>query len=133
MSKMKKRILVITGAVILIGLLIGGKYLLDVQNYKDDIAAIQIEQIDLANVPDGSYEGSYDVNFIKVKVRVDVKDHAITNIELLQHENGKGAPAEAIISEVISAQTLDVDTVSGATNSSKMILKSIETAINSAK
>ncbi len=133
MSKTKKRILVITGAAILIGLLIGGKYLLDVQNYKDDIAAIQIEQIDLANVPDGSYEGAYDVNFIKVKVMVDVKDHTITDIELLQHENGKGAPAEAIIPEVISAQSLDVDTVSGATNSSKMILKSIEIAMDNAK
>lgn len=69
-------------------------------------------------MPYGSYDGAYDLNFTKVKVRVDLKDHAITNIELLQHENGKGAPDEAIISKVIHAQWLDVDAVSGASNSS---------------
>lgn len=131
--KTKKKILIVVAVVVLIGLGIGAKLLLDVQSYQNQIAALQVNEIDLAKVPDGSYEGAYDANLIKVKVLVEVKDHAISNIELLQHENGKGAPAEAIIPEVIKAQSLDVDAVSGATNSSKVILKSIELAINSAE
>ncbi len=131
--KTKKKILIVVAIIVLIGLGIGAKLLLDVQSYQNQIAALQVNEIDLAKVPDGSYEGSYDTYFIKVKVRVEVKDHAISNIDLLQHENGKGASAEAIIPEVIQAQSLDVDAVSGATNSSKVILKSIELAINSAK
>ena len=85
--------------------------------------------IDLSNVADGTYEGVYDADLIQVKVAVEVKDHNIKSIDLLQHDNGKGAPAEAVIPEVIASQSLEVDTVSGATNSSKVILKSIEIAI----
>lgn len=131
--KTKKKILVVVTAVLLIGLAIGAKFMLDVQSYQNQIAAMQISEIDLSNVPDGIYEGSYDADLIKVKVLVDVKDHKITNIDLVQHENGKGAPGEAVIPEVIESQSLEVDAVSGATNSSKVILKSIELAITSAK
>jgi uncharacterized protein with FMN-binding domain len=118
---------------LLIGLAIGAKFLLDVQNYQEQIAVLQIRDIDLSNVSDGSYEGAYDAGLIKVKVLVDVMDHKITNIDLVQHDNGKGAPGEAVIPEVIESQSLEVDAVSGATNSSKVILKSIELAINNAQ
>lgn len=129
--KTKKKILIIIAVVLLVGLAIGAKFLLDVQNYQSQIADMQISEIDLSSVPDGTYEGSYDADLIKVKVLVDVKDHKITNIDLVQHDNGKGGPGEAVIPEVIAAQSLDVDAVSGATNSSKVILKSIEIAISS--
>ena len=123
----------VIGIVLLIGLGIGAKFLMDVNAYQKEIAAMEIQDIDLSNVPDGTYEGSYDADLIQVKVAVEVKDHNITNIELLQHENGKGGPGEAVIPEVIETQSLEVDTVSGATNSSKVILKSIEIAIEGAK
>ena len=123
----------VIGIVLLIGLGIGAKFLMDVNAYQKEIAAMEIQDIDLSNVPDGTYEGSYDADLIQVKVAVEVKDHSITNIELLQHENGKGGPGEAVIPEVIETQSLEVDTVSGATNSSKVILKSIEIAIEGAK
>lgn len=128
--KTKKKIVIIAAVVLLIGLAIGGKFLIDVQNYQDQIAAMEINEIDLAKVPDGTYEGAYDANLIKVVVSVDVKDHRIRSIELVQHDNGKGAPAEAIIPQVIEAQSLDVEAVTGATNSSKVILKAIEIAMN---
>jgi uncharacterized protein with FMN-binding domain len=131
--KTKKKILIIIVVVLLVGLAIGAKLLLEVQSYQNQIAALEINEIDLTNVPDGIYEGIYDADLIKVKVLVDVKDHKITNIDLVEHENGKGGPAEAVIPEVIESQSVQVDGVSGATNSSKVILKSIELAINSAQ
>jgi uncharacterized protein with FMN-binding domain len=94
---------------------------------------LDIKNVDLSQLEDGTYNGEYDADLIKVKVAVDVKDHAIADIHLLQHENGKGAPAEAVIPEVLETQTLDVETVSGATNSSKVILKSIEIALEGAQ
>lgn len=133
MKKKTKIIIMVIGIVLLIGLGIGAKFLMDVNAYQKEIAAMEIQDIDLSNVPDGTYEGSYDADLIQVKVAVEVKDHNITNIELLQHENGKGGPGEAVIPEVIETQSLEVDTVSGATNSSKVILKSIEIAIEGAK
>ncbi len=128
-----KKILIIITVVLLIGLAIGAKFLMDVQSYQEQIAAMQISDIDLSNVPDGAYEGSYDAGLIKVEVLVAVKDHKISDIDLIKHDNGQGAPGEAVIPEVIESQSLQVDTVSGATNSSKVILKSIELAINSAQ
>jgi len=47
---------------------------------------------------------------------------------IIEHFNGRGEKAEAIIPRVIEAQSLDVDVVSGATGSSKAILKAIEDA-----
>ena len=132
MKKSKKIILIGLAVLLFAGLGIGGKFLLDVQNYQKEIAAMTIADIDLSQVPDGTYEGVYDADLIKVKVAVDVKDHQMTDIRLLQHDNGKGAPAEAVIPEVLSTQSLDVDIVSGATNSSKVILKSIELALTGA-
>ncbi len=129
--KAKKKALIIVAVLLLIGLAIGIKLLMEVQSYQNEIAAMQINTIDLTNVPDGTYEGSYDADLIKVKVLVEVKDHSICHIELVQHDNGKGSPAEAIIPQVIESQSLNVDAVSGATNSSKVILKSIELALNS--
>ncbi len=61
-----------------------------------------------------------------------VKNHQITEIELVKHKSGRGAPAEIIPSKVVEAQTLQVDAVSGATYSSKVILKAIENALNNA-
>jgi uncharacterized protein with FMN-binding domain len=62
-------------------------------------------------------------------VVVTVKDHAISTIQLTEHNNGQGQPAERITDDVLAAQTLDVDVVAGATYSSKVILKAIETAL----
>lgn len=57
---------------------------------------------------------------------VTVKDHKIVDILLLNHKNNKGKIGEVINEKVLMAQSLQVDTVSGTTNSSKVILKAIE-------
>lgn len=56
----------------------------------------------------------------------------MAGIDLVKHNHGKGASAEIITDKVTEAQSLDVDIVSGATSSSKVILKAIEDALNSA-
>ncbi len=50
-------------------------------------------------------------------------------ITILQHDNGLGSTAESIVNDVVKEQSLDIDTVSGATVSSKCILKAVENAI----
>jgi len=66
---------------------------------------------------------------VSAKVKVVVKGHRITGIELVEHRHGRGAAAEAIPGRVVEAQCLAVDTVAGATYSSKVILKAIENAL----
>ena len=57
------------------------------------------------------------------------RKHMIKEIELKKHDNGQGFPAEIIPGKVVEAQSLEVDIVSGATYSSKVILKAIENAL----
>ncbi|MBL7066810.1 MAG: FMN-binding protein [Candidatus Marinimicrobia bacterium] len=99
------------------------------REYKRRIAAVEIENIDLQKVADGEYIGEFDAVMVKAKVKVIVKDHKIVNIELLRHDNGKGKLAEVIPGNVVAAQNLQVDTVSKATASSKVILEAIEQAL----
>ena len=99
------------------------------REYKERVAAIEIENIDLQQVADGEYTGEYDAILVKVTVKVIVKNHTIETIELLRHENGRGSAAEVITGNVVKAQSLQVDTISGATASSKVILEAIELAL----
>ncbi len=93
------------------------------------INSIQISNIDLSSVDNGSYLGECTSGPCYAKVKVNVKNQKIDKISILEHKNGMGSKAESIVDDVINKQSLKVDTVSGATISSKVILKSIENAI----
>ncbi|WP_271809032.1 FMN-binding protein [Clostridium beijerinckii] len=129
MLNAKKILLGVVCVVVITSIIVGGKYLISVRNYQKTIKELTINNVDLSKIPDGKYIGSYDVNLISAKVSVTVKDHKIENIDLLEHKTDRGKPAEVIPDMVVKAQSLQVDTISGATNSSKTILKAIENAL----
>ena len=93
------------------------------------------EQLDAAAViapeyvADGTYEGTAETPLVKVTVAVTVENHTLKDIQLLRHENGKGAPAEAMLPEMLRQNTSEVDTVSGATMSSKAIRAAVRDAL----
>jgi uncharacterized protein with FMN-binding domain len=90
---------------------------------------LPIQNINLSSFADGAYHGSYKEFPVAAEVLVTIKDHRITDIDLIKHSNGQGASAEIIPAKVVEAQALSVDIVSGATYSSKVILKAIENAL----
>lgn len=96
------------------------------------LSGIPVEDVDLSAVPDGRYEGSYKTFPVAVAVEVTVQDSKITAIDLVKHSNGQGEAAEAIPGMVVEAQSLQVDVISGATYSSRVILLAIEDALKSA-
>lgn len=98
-----------------------------VREYKQKVDAIVIDDIDLQQVNDGEYIGECDMDLVRAKVLVKVKDHRITEIELLEH--GRGENAEVIPEKIVEVQSLKVDTITGATCSSKIILEAIEDAL----
>ena len=51
------------------------------------------------------------------------------NINLLKHQCGTGKPAEVIIDDMVKKNTDDVDSVSGATASSKTIRNAVNKAL----
>jgi uncharacterized protein with FMN-binding domain len=87
------------------------------------------ENFNLAEKADGTYSGSCDNGLVKVQVEVIVQNNVIQDIKLVQHKNGLGKKAEAIIDTVIIQQSIEVDTIAGATASSQTILKAVENAL----
>ncbi len=97
--------------------------------YQEKVNNISVTDVDISNIDDGIYDGECDVDYIKAKVRVEVKDHQIVNIKLLKHVNERGESAEKIVDKMVEEQKIDVDAVSSATNSSIVIKKAVENAL----
>ena len=125
----KKIISFIVLLLLLIGLICGAVYLKKVADYKRVVGETTFGEIDIADVSDGIYIGEYDVNFIYAKVEVTVEDGEIVSINILEHRHERGKAAEKVIEKIIEEQKIDVDAVSGATNSSTVIKKAVENAL----
>lgn len=123
---MKKKILIILLCTILFVLIGASLYLKRLVN---DVNSITVSNLNMANITDGIYVGKYSITPVYVEVEVTVTEYKITNIKIIEHENGLGGKAEKIVDDVISRQSLEVDAVSGATVSSKCIIKTIENAL----
>lgn len=100
--------------------------------FMGEINRIEIVEPDLAKAADGTWVGEWNTALVSATVSVDTLSHGISGIDILRHECGKGRPAEAIVGRVVAAQRLTVDTVSGATGSSKVILRAIQDALEKA-
>ena len=128
MSK-KKVVLLVIMLLLLIGLVWGIIYLKSVSDYKQAVKETTFEEINISDISDGVYIGEYDVNFIYAKVEVTVQNGEITNINILEHRHERGKTAEVITDRIVDEQKIDVDAISGATNSSTVIKKAVENAL----
>jgi len=88
-----------------------------------------ISDVDLSTANDGIFSAGHRALPIDVEVQVTVKNHTITNILLVKHFNGQGSAAEVLPSQILKVQSLKVDAIAGATYSSKVIVKAIQTAL----
>lgn len=95
----------------------------------NEIKAMTVGEVDVSLLPDGEYRGRMDTTGIKAEVLVTVQGGRMTGIDIVEHDNGMGETAERIVDDVVAAQSLQVDAVSGATLSSKVILKAVEEAL----
>lgn len=130
MRASKKKIILSAALLLaLAGAVWGIYYLKSVSDYKRAVRETVIGEPDISDIADGTYVGEYDVGFIYAKVEVSVRDGEISGIEILEHRNGRGEAAEAVVDRIIDGQRLDVDAVSGATNSSTVIKKAVENAL----
>lgn len=122
---MKSKFIIALTIVAAVGIIAyGAKYLSSIKRYKTIVKNIEISDVDLSQMKNGKYHGQCDA-----EVEVTVDNNKIEKIELLNHKNERGKKAESIIDDVVKEQKITVDTVSGATNSSKVILKAIENAL----
>ena len=128
--KNKKKLLWVTAVLLMIGGIVLAIYLKSVGDYKRAVAEISFSEVSPSQVSDGVYIGECDVNFIYAKVEVTIQNGEITGIRILEHKNEHGQAAEAVVDRIVAEQRIDVDAVSGATNSSTVLKKAVENALN---
>ena len=96
-GSMKKILLIILGVIVIVGCIIFWMF----QKQTEDVQNLEYANIVMNDVVDGTYEGHIETMLIKVKVNVTVENHSLKNIEILQHDNGFGEPAEEIVKTMI--------------------------------
>ncbi len=117
-------------AVLGIGGAIGWSYIAKEHNEAKNLS---LDAVDFSKLQDGTYIGEYGGGMYKWrtnKVRVTVSSGKVTGIESLGSK-AKLPPefTQKLYGSVIKAQSLKVDTVSGATLDTKACLKGIENGL----
>src|SRR6056297_3428399 len=116
---MKKKIIISVLVVIIILAVAIGVTLSQATKKVDKLLLEEVSNVNIGEIKDGEYLGSYDAGLVKVEVEVIIESDKIKEVKLLKHTNGKGENGETVIDNIIENQSLQVDTIAGATISSK--------------
>lgn len=134
MPKILRIILIIVAALAVIGLLVWWFMLRPVFAELEEVRQMEIAHVELAAIPDGDYPGSFEYAMTEVKVLVFVRDHQITDVRITGGDfNEYGEQArEGVIEMMIAQNSPVVEVVTGATTTSKAIMKAVENALTTA-
>ena len=94
-----------------------------------------------ASYKNGTYSGSASINrYGAVQVKAVISGGKLTNVVLVQMPNEENRSAQIssmagpqLVQEAITAQSANVDIVSGATSTSESFAQSLQSAMNAAK
>lgn len=98
--------------------------------------SIEVMDAPLSGLRDGTYQGEAAGFAGRIATEVVVEDGRIMDIRVMEHNESKGWYEEVfrkIPGRIIEKQRLRADVVSGATKTSKGLVKSIESAIKKAQ
>ena len=122
-----KKFLTIVGIVLALIIIFATSMFFYIKSMK--LPEINIGTVNNSKLNDGTYTGDYSAGLVKVSLKVTIDNKTIKDIIIIKHENGLGKKAEVIKDMIINKQTIDVDSISGATLSSECILKAVEIAL----
>jgi uncharacterized protein with FMN-binding domain len=95
---------------------------------------LPLNAVDFSKLNDGAHHGAYEGGMYKWRAnecQVTVSSGRVTDIQLVGSSDpgSKNTQHEALYDRVIEAQSLQVDTISGATLTSKAYLQAVENAL----
>ena len=98
------------------------------------VGEMEIHDVDLSGYSDGVYRGYFIYNNFTYVVDTYVLMHRYEDIVVVSNKDSERARAAVVVVDrVLEQQTLLVDVVSGASNTSKALLKSIERGFEDAE
>lgn len=125
-NKYLRLFLLIPIVIFIIGIVIFASKL---DKQKKQIKGIDKSPVDISKIKDGKYHGKAEGELVKVELDVWIRDGEIKEVKLLHHENGLGKKAENIIDSMINHNSVEVDSISGATISSEYIKAAVRNAL----
>lgn len=94
------------------------------------VRRMDIQDVPLSNIQDGDYIGTFAYGGFEYRVKTMIRSRKITNVQILQNRDTKHAKrAEGVVSSIIARQSPNVDAVSGATTTSKALMKAVEVSL----
>lgn len=125
----KKCVLIVIWGVTLFGVGFGISFYRGVGKKYDKVQEIPIQEISAEGLADGTYTGEYTFETLYAKVQVIVKGEEIKKIVLEDFVTEKGEDAAGIVSSIVENQSVMVDDVSKATDSSRVIKLAVMDAL----
>jgi len=129
MEKGLRRALIIVGVVVVVLGAIAVALWATASPGMREVRELTVSPVDLSKVPEGTFQGTFTQGRFTFTVNVAMKDHQITGI-LLSDPKQDTSVVKAIIARIISEQKVDVDTVSGASLTTKAFTKAVEIALD---
>src|SRR5208282_1342788 len=94
------------------------------------VRRMPINHVDLSQVKNSDYSGDYAYGGFSYEVEVTVANHQIKDIAIIKNRTTTHAKmAEGVVKRILEQQRNDVDAISGATTTSKALLKATENAL----
>lgn len=95
---------------------------------------MNIQNPDMSSINDGKYKGEFSDGGGVYKVEIEINNHSISQITMNTDRKSQYVYyARPVTSRIVQKQSLNVDVVTGATTTSKCILKAAENALKGAK
>jgi len=122
-------VLSLVGVGVSLGIALGLLGYYDLEKYRN----MEISTPDLSGIPDGNYEGFANYSGFEYGVVVSMENKRIKSISITQNRDSDYARfAEGVIPRIIDTQSPDVDGITGATTTSKCLMKATELALEGA-
>jgi uncharacterized protein with FMN-binding domain len=127
--KIWKKILIGLGAFVLVIILLGIAFSIRARQMIKVFESADIEDVDLTHIADGVYAGEFGEFLVNVKLEVTIKDHKITEINIIDQRSSPDHEARETVDRILEAQSPKVDVVTGATGSSMCIMLAVQKAL----
>lgn len=119
----------LTALGVILGVTLGVLGYCDLESYRN----MDISSPDLSRIPDGDYLGSVNYAGFDYSVQVLVREKQIADIDVKQNRDSPYALfAEGVLPRILEKQTPNVDGITGATTTSKCLMKAVEVALEGA-
>ena len=99
------------------------------RNYYKQAAKLPFYNVQVQDVPDGTYRGKVYTNFMHVQLDVTVNDGKLTAIEIVENEGVYGKKVAPIIDEMIEQNTSVVTAVKGEELASIVFVACVDDAL----